>query len=89
MSSYSSLRLELVEASAAVRDLADRVTVLESARSVGTVSPGVDAKIKTLATRCEDAEYHLRRDNILFYGVPDAEGETSAIWKKIIPETFH
>lgn len=76
-------------ACAAVGNLADRVSVMGSTHTVGSLTAGVYAKIKTLKTTCKYAKNCLRWDNLFFCGVRDAERKICAMSENLVTDMCH
>lgn len=92
------LREDQKRTETAVADLALRVTTVEAhvsslkelRQEVRTTETSVLESLKRLSvveSRCEDAENRLRRSNLIFFGVRDAENETWADSENLVLET--
>lgn len=81
----TSLQNEQKAIQADVRELAHRITVLESdiapLKKASEIGPGnaVPIEVMNIQARCNDVENRLRRSNLLFLGVTDSASES---WKQ-------
>lgn len=76
----ASVDVELRQLSARIRVLEVDTAALKNSSASPVQAPEValeiSDKLKSIESRCDDAENRLRRSNLLFFGLPDTSDET-------------